>query len=171
MDTPALIVTFGALGPTDHLNSNPVNFTRLHAFLKLLILRIKLIVKKLNLRIAVTVDTPTHTQVLDLSYPVHLLDSAMARAAFELPGSHMLGMTEKNMVRQVMHPDPPDRYTLIMGIHHLADLVSSRVGPFPDNGVAVPADIHTRYPGTPGFLHGIVTIPAVDLVIVCMHHV
>ena len=51
--------------------------------MKLLVLRIEGIVKKLDLCIAVTIDTPSHAHVGYLSYPVHLLNGTVACGTFK----------------------------------------------------------------------------------------
>jgi hypothetical protein len=91
--------------------------------MELLILYIEFIIKKLDLGVAVTIDTPTHTQIAYLSYPVHPLNVAMAGATFNFPHGHMLCMTEKDMVLQVVHLDPLDGNTALPGFNHFADLV------------------------------------------------
>ena len=66
--------------------------------MKLLVLGIEGIVKKLDLRIAVTVDAPSHAHVSYLPYPVHFLDGSMTGFTLKSCHSYMLRMTEKCMI-------------------------------------------------------------------------
>ena len=54
---------------------------------------------ELNLGIPVTIDTPSHGQIGNLCNTVHLLHSAMAGLTGQFTCTHMLGMTEKHMIR------------------------------------------------------------------------
>ena len=67
--------------------------------MELLILCIEFIIKKLDLSIAVTINTPAHTQIAHLSYPVHPFNGPMTGATFDLSNCYMLCMTEKDKQR------------------------------------------------------------------------
>jgi predicted glycosyltransferase involved in capsule biosynthesis len=91
--------------------------------MELLILCIEFIINKLNLGIAVTINTPAHTQVTNLSYPVHFLNGTMTGKAFDLSNCYMLCMAEKDMILQVMHLDPLDGSLAFPGFNHFVNLV------------------------------------------------
>ncbi len=65
---------------------------------------------ELNLCIAVTIDTPAHGKIRDLFNTIHLFNISMAGLAGQLAGAHMLGMTEKHMIRQLVHSFPLYRF-------------------------------------------------------------
>ena len=138
--------------------------------MELLILCIEFIINKLDFGVAVTIDTPAHTQIAYLSYPVHPLYVAMAGATFNFPHGHMLGMTEKDMVLQIVHLDPLDGNTTFPGFNHFVNLVFPGMGSFPHNGVTVPADTHIWYACMFGVSHCGVAVLAIDLVIESMNH-
>jgi hypothetical protein len=69
---------------------------------------IETIVFKLHFGFAVTIHTPTHTQVRELLYFIHFLNFSMAGLTGYLSGIHVLGMVKVYVVRQVMDSDPFD---------------------------------------------------------------
>lgn len=133
--------------------------------MQVLVLLVELVVNELYFSIAVTIDAPTHAEIRDLTDPVHLFNGTVTGGTVDVSYTHVLGVTEKNMVLQVVNPDPFNRLSLLKGIHHLGDLVLSGIASVPDNGVAVPADIYIWDTRRLGMSDGGMAILAVDLIV------
>jgi len=138
--------------------------------MELLILCIEFIIKKLDLGIAVTINTPAHTQIAKLSYPVHFLNVTMTGKAFDLSNCYMLCMAEKDMVLEVIHLDPLDGNTAFPGINHFVNLVFPGVRSFSHNGVTVPTDINIGNACMFGVGYRGMAVLAIDLHILGMNH-
>ena len=65
---------------------------------------------KLHLGFAVTIYTPTHRKVRKLFYEVHGFNGSVAGLALDLSCFHMLGMTEKYMIRKFVDSNPFNRF-------------------------------------------------------------
>ena len=109
-------MTFGALCSTNLFHSNPINVSFLQCLMNRLISVIKFVVEKLDFCISVTIHAPAHAQVGNLSYPIHFLDGAMAGIALYLTNGYVLGMTEIDMILQVVNPDPLNRLLILICI-------------------------------------------------------
>src|SRR5215471_11722557 len=104
-------MTFLAFEPANIINCNTISYSVFDLFMVFGIntiefIAITLIVIKVDLGFAVAVDAPSHAQRCKLVYFVHCSNFSMAGLALLLACSHVLGMVEINMVRQVMYPDP-----------------------------------------------------------------
>jgi hypothetical protein len=57
------------------------------------------------IHVAVAVNTPTHAEILDLSYPFHCLDRPVTSLALD-PGVHVRAVIEVNEIGELVNPDP-----------------------------------------------------------------
>jgi hypothetical protein len=138
--------------------------------MELLILCIEFIIKKLNLGIAVTIDTPAHTKIAYLPNPVHTRNITMTGGTIDLSNLYMLSMAKKDMILEVINLGPLNWNTAFPCFNHFINLVFPGMASFPHNGVTIPANIKIGNTGMLRVGHRRVTVLAIDLVVRSMNH-
>src|SRR6516164_4067822 len=68
-------------------------------------------IRKIYLGSPVTVNAPTHAQFSILTNFIHLSDRTMTGLTLYFTCTHVLSMTEKDMIREVVDLDPFNRFS------------------------------------------------------------
>ena len=105
------------------------------------------IILEINLGVAVAVDAPAHRQITLLAGNIHFLNGAVAFLAVDFGHIHMLGVTEKHEIGQVVQTNPLNGLVILGGIDNFRDFKFSGMCSFPNQKVAIHAKIHCRNSG------------------------
>jgi hypothetical protein len=162
-------MTFLAFIAANGIHRYSVDLPTLKFIMDLLVMHIKLVVEELHFCFSVAVDAPSHAQVLNLYYTVHVLHLTMTFSAVKLANVHMLGMVEIGMIRKVVNPDPFYGLAAFDRLIDLGDLFCSCMGTLFYYVVAIHAQLGWRDAGMLTFIHREVAVTAVDLIIFSMY--
>ena len=105
-------MTFLTFRSTNFFNRYAIHFAGFNIIVKLLVNAVKLIafagcfIIEINLAFAVTVNTPSHTQIRELSYFRHFLNISVTGLAILLTHLDMLAMIEINVIGKIVDFNP-----------------------------------------------------------------
>ena len=88
-------MTLHTVGSTEHFGCNLLNFTTFELFVHIFICLEKGVISKLNFSFAMTIDAPSHTEIIHLHHLINRCEITMAFGTIKFSGIHMLGMAEE----------------------------------------------------------------------------
>ena len=134
-------MAFRTFSATDIFYSDPRPVAGFELFMQFHEFLIIPVLCELYLGLAMTVDAPSHAERLHLADPVHGFNIAMAGFALNFTCNDVLGVVKIGMVREIVNPDPLDRFSGFNSFENLRNLFLSCVTACPYRCVAVHADI------------------------------
>ena len=162
------MTTHAVIG-TDVLSPDGVNPACTQVVMQFDILVVIRVVGKIHPGIPVAFYAPAHGQIGMLTHDVHLFHRTVALCAIQLSRTHMNGMAEKNMLRQVVDPDPLQVLPHFSGINHFGDFETAAVGAFTDQYMTVQTEVGSRNACRFTVIRRGMTVHAINALLAGMH--